>query len=96
MFLLFIGVGLFKAWKGSRVIAARNPSSAMLGTCLVACIIGTLLMLANSSFAGGPAMYFYCFGALTAGYAQLVKGELSPPLVPPGRGVGAAQDEVAF
>ena len=54
IFLGFILILLFKAWSASRRFMGLDPDFGLLGASLVACIIGTLLLIENGSFVGCP------------------------------------------
>jgi hypothetical protein len=71
LFLTFISNGLFKAWATSRRFRTDDPDFALLGACLVSCILGTLLMMVNGSFGTGVEKLFYVLAALTAAYVHI-------------------------
>lgn len=73
LFLSFILVPLFKAWGASRTSVRSDNDLGMLGTSIVCCILGTLLLLENGSFATGPERMFYALAALAAAYARLIR-----------------------
>lgn len=71
---LFVGFMLLGMIKGyTFMVAARDRDGdiARLGSCLLACSAGTLLMLYNSSFAFGYEKMFYVLAGLTAAYVCL-------------------------
>lgn len=74
----FALLGLLKAYRTIRLMARTDPDLARLGKSLVACILGTLLMLGDCSFIFGYQMMFYVLAGLAAAYAQL--GAASPAL----------------
>lgn len=61
-------VCMFKGYSFVRQIQQRDTDLARLGTCLLACIAGTLLMLYNCSFIFGYEKIFYVLAGLTAAY----------------------------
>jgi O-antigen ligase len=71
LFLSFILLALFKAWALTRRITPFDPDLGMLGASLVACILGTLLLLAGGSFGTGTERMFYVLAALATAYAHL-------------------------
>src|ERR1039457_503256 len=77
---LFMGLMLFALAKASRMaktVARESPDLALLGFCLTGCILGTLVMLATSSFVYGYAIIFYVIAGFAAAYANL--GRISRP-----------------
>jgi O-antigen ligase len=73
IFVGFILTALFKAYRASKVIAQSDPDLALLGTSLTACIVGTLLMIANSSFMYGYEEMFYVLAGLATAYVRLCR-----------------------
>jgi O-antigen ligase len=45
LFLFFIVIGLFKAFRVSVATATSDPELSKLGACLVACILGSVIMM---------------------------------------------------
>jgi hypothetical protein len=70
-FVGFIWLGLVRAYRTVREAASSDPDLARLGAALVACILGTLLMILDSSFTLGYQQMFYVLAALAAAYAHL-------------------------
>jgi O-antigen ligase len=73
--LLFIGFilhALIKAYRFARRMTRSDLDLALLGASLVACIVGTMLMLATCSFIYGYQKMFYVLGGLAIAYARLV------------------------
>jgi hypothetical protein len=71
---LFVGfalLGLIRAYRTARETAVSDPDFARLGTSLVACILGTLLMLFDASFILGYEKMFYVLAGLATAYVQL-------------------------
>ncbi|HEX6708118.1 MAG TPA: hypothetical protein VF169_25510 [Albitalea sp.] len=98
---LFAGTFVSSAWAALRM-ARRwtdfDPDTASLGACLVACMFGTLLMMATGSFGNGLAWTAWILAGLCAGYGSLVEEEeaaaypLDVPQMPmdrPGPAIGA-------
>ena len=50
LFVGFILVGLYKAFRLARINLHSDPDLASLGISLVACILGTLVMISSDSF----------------------------------------------
>lgn len=69
-FVGFILVALVKSYRTSK-LQRSDPDLALLGTTLVACILGTLLMMGTASFMFGYEKLFYVLGGLAAAYAKL-------------------------
>jgi hypothetical protein len=68
LFLLFIVVGSFKAFRVSAAAAKSDPDLSKLGACLVACILGSLVMM----WLGGLIDMMTCvLVALTAAYVDV-------------------------
>jgi O-antigen ligase len=80
LFLSFILLALFKAWALTRRITPFDPDLGMLGASLVACILGTLLLLAGGSFGTGTERMFYVLAALATAYAHLGRSAPQPQL----------------
>ena len=70
LFLGFILLGMIKGYRCMMQIRHRDNDLARLGTCMLACIAGTLLMLYNASFAFGYEKIFYVLAGLTAAYVR--------------------------
>ena len=68
LFVGFMLLGMIKGYAFMVGVRQRDGDLARLGTCLLASIAGTLLMLYNSSFAFGYEKMFYVLGGLTAAY----------------------------
>lgn len=71
LFLGFILIGAFKSWSLTRRFATSDTQFSMIGAALVACIVGTLLMMVDGSFGGGLERMFYTLTALAAAYSRL-------------------------
>jgi O-antigen ligase len=77
LFLSFILIGLFKAWSTSKKSMTVDPDFGMLGASLVACILGTLLMMENGSFGTGVERLYYVLAGLAAAYAHLGRSSMN-------------------
>ncbi len=82
MFYGLIGLALFMSffltvtWKAYGAIKASRavaPDDSRLGASLVACMAGSLVMMATGSFGGAFAQVCWVLAGLTAGYAQFVR-----------------------
>jgi O-antigen ligase len=71
LFLSIILIALMRAYRTVKQYARSDPDLALLGASLVACIMGTLVMIAASSFIGAYARLFYVLAGLAAAYANL-------------------------
>jgi len=71
VFVAFILTALVKAYRAAKVRAPSDHDLALLGVSLVACILGTLLMIENSSFIFGYEKIFYVLAGLSAAYAHV-------------------------
>jgi len=71
LLLGFLLLGAVKAWALSRRIADVDADFSKMGASLVACIVGTLLMMVDGSFGSGLERMFYILGAFASGYAYL-------------------------
>jgi O-antigen ligase len=71
LFLGFILVALARARRAARSSPAADPDGARLGANLSACMLGTLLMLADCSFIQGYAQMYYILGGLAVAYFSL-------------------------
>jgi O-antigen ligase len=89
LFLSFILIGLFKARATSKRSMTVDPDFGMLGASLVACILGTLLMMENVSFGTGVEQLYYGLAGLAAAYVHL--GRLPGTAAPDHARGGGAQ-----
>jgi O-antigen ligase len=77
LFLSIILLALSKAYRKVKKWARSDPDLSLLGASLVACIVGTLVMIAACSFIGAYAQMFYVLSGLAVAYANLVPPEQS-------------------
>src|SRR6185295_7311928 len=92
---LFLFAGTFltatlSAYRMARRWAEYDPDTSGLGAALVACMFGTLLMMATGSFGNGLAWTAWILAGLCAGYGALLQEEEAPqaqdvPRAPQGR-----------
>lgn len=84
LFLSVVLIGLFKALAWSKRTYRSDPDFGAAGASLVACIVGTLIMMFDGSFGGVVQIMFYTLAALAAAYAYLGRmrqqGMLDPAL----------------
>lgn len=71
LFTGFILTALFRAYRVTRKVMRLDPDLALLGACLIAAALGTLLMISGTSFIQGPQKMFYILAALAAAYAHI-------------------------
>jgi hypothetical protein len=70
LFLGFTLIGVIKGFRSMMQIRHRDDDLARLGSCMLACIAGTMLMIYNCSFVFGYEKMFYVLAGLTAAYAR--------------------------
>ncbi len=70
-FLSFILLGTTRVYLRARELARSDPDLALLGASLVACIVGTLVMIRTSSFGLGFQKMFYVLAGLATAYTRL-------------------------
>lgn len=70
LFVGFMLVPLGNAYSVARRYAQFDPDLAMLGAALVACMLGTLLMLADCSFIFTYSKLYFVIGGLGVAYAR--------------------------
>jgi O-antigen ligase len=73
LFMSFILLGLAKVYTRARELARSDPDLSLFGASLVACILGTLIMIQSSSFGLGFQKMFYVLAGLATVYARLNK-----------------------
>jgi O-antigen ligase len=72
LFIAFIVHALSKAYRYARRMAPTDPDMALLGASVVACIVGTLVMIGTCSFILAYGKIFYVLGGLAIAYSRLV------------------------
>jgi hypothetical protein len=70
-FLSFILLAMTKVYARTRLLAQSDPDLALFGTTLIACIVGTLVMIESSSFILGCEKMFYVLAGLATAYVRL-------------------------
>lgn len=70
-FIAFALVGLLNCVQRSRLVIRSDPDLSTLGATLIACTLGSLVMLATSSFMFAYEKLFYVFGGLMSAYAWI-------------------------
>jgi O-Antigen ligase len=79
LFVGFILFGMIKTYIRVRELTTSDPDFALFGASLIACIVGTLIMIESSSFIMGCQKMFYVLAGLATAYARLTT---SPPHQP--------------
>jgi O-antigen ligase len=80
-FLSFILLGMTRAYARARELSQSDPDLALLGTSLIACIVGALIILDSSSFILGVEKMFYVLAGFAAAYARLARSPQHRPAV---------------
>ncbi len=73
LFLGFILLGMIKTYLRVRELTTSDPDFALFGASLIACIVGTLIMIDSSSFILGCQKMFYVLAGLATAYARLTE-----------------------
>jgi O-antigen ligase len=71
LFLGFFVIGIWNAYRLVKATADEDADLSLLGANLIACMIGTLFMLATGSFGTGLEKTFFLLAGLAAAYSQL-------------------------
>jgi hypothetical protein len=79
-FLSFILLGTAKVYARTRELVHSDPDLALFGTSLIACIVGTLIMIESDSFNLGPQKIFYVLAGLSTAYARLARSPQQRPV----------------
>jgi O-antigen ligase len=77
VFVSFIMIGLIRVWRVTRKARSEEPDFALLGACISACVVGTLIMIYSGSFIFGYAILFYVLAGLAAAYVNIGRSPLS-------------------
>lgn len=72
LFLSLLLYALEKARRKTNLLRSIDEDATLLGASLVACILGTLIMLADCSFIQGYAQMFYVLAGLAIAYATSI------------------------
>jgi hypothetical protein len=79
LFLAFILVALSRAYRFAKRATQSDPDLALLGMNLIACIVGTLVMIWGCSFIDAYEKMYYVLGALSVAYARLAPASQLQP-----------------
>jgi O-Antigen ligase len=80
-FLSFILLGMIRAYARARELSHLDPDLSLFGTSLIACIVGTLIMIDSNSFNPGSEKMLYVLAGLTTAYVRLARSPRSRPAV---------------
>jgi hypothetical protein len=80
LFVGFILLGMLKGFKAMIRIGKTDVELARLGSCILACIAGTLLMIYNCSFIFGYEKMFYVLAGLATAYWRICSAPQAVPL----------------
>jgi hypothetical protein len=70
-FVSFMLWGLVRSWWIARELRPIDPDLASMGVAIVACIVGSFLMLYTSSFVLSYEKLYFVFGGLASAYVRL-------------------------
>jgi hypothetical protein len=79
LFLSFILLGTARVYARTRELIHSDPDLALFGASLIACIVGTLVMIYSNSFILGPEKMFYVLAGLATAYARLTSSPQHRP-----------------
>jgi hypothetical protein len=80
-FWSFILLGMTTVYSRTREMVRSDPDLALFGTSIVACIVGTLVMIDSDSFTLGIEKMFYVLAGLATAYARLARSPQHRPAV---------------
>ena len=80
LFLAVFMVSIWKAFRVARLLKVQDPAASLMGTALIACIIGTLLVLATTSFLHAMPYFTWTLLGLTFAYVRCVAGDMLRPV----------------
>jgi hypothetical protein len=89
-FLSFILLGMIRTYARAKELSHADPDFALLGSSLIACIVGTLIMIDSSSFILGCEKVFFILAGLAAAYVRVT---ILPPSRPAERRAGTVLQE---
>ena len=72
-FLSFILIAMTKVYFRSRAVANSDPDLALFGASLIACIVGTLVMIGSMSFILACGKIFYVLAGFATSYARVAR-----------------------
>lgn len=81
LFLLPFLIGLGVVLELARRNKASDADLSLMGGCLTACMVGTLLMMATGSFGTGLEKMFYILAGLAAGYRRAARQTLAASVI---------------
>lgn len=82
LFLGFFLTGLRRAWRARAAWRRYDPAAALIASSIIACMIGTLVMLLDCSFILGYVPMFYTLAGLAGACSRLAQaGKISDPVV---------------
>jgi O-antigen ligase len=70
-FVSFMLLGIFMIYARIRDIKQSDPDWALCGITLIACMVGTLVMIDSDSFTLAPSVMFYVLAGLGTTYVRL-------------------------
>ena len=79
LFLSFILIAMTRAYARAREFAHTDADFALFGASLVACILGTLVMIQSNSFNLGLPRLFYLMAGIAAVYAGTIQSPEQRP-----------------
>jgi O-antigen ligase len=82
LFLGFILFGVLKTYRRTTATRHTDPDFALLGSSLVACMVGTLVMIASSNLVGAMLPMYYSLMGLVAAYVNVGPSTDSPGAPP--------------
>lgn len=91
LLLAFFVTCAARAYRFSREVMQRDRDLGTLGTSLVACLLGTLLMIENSSFILAYEKFYFLLAGLAVAYSSVSLAPLRTVGTTCPSGVGAAQ-----
>lgn len=71
LFIAFIWAGLARVRRAALSDTQSDPAAPLLGACIAACLLGTLVMLADCSFILGYVSMFYVLAGMATAYYRL-------------------------
>lgn len=74
-------IGMGRAYQLSKRSRTRDADLSALGSCLVACMIGTLGMMGTGGFGNGLAQMYYVLAGMAGAYAYITQAEAAQPRV---------------
>jgi len=75
LFLAFVFIAVAKVYRAAGEVVRKDPELASIGRSLLACMFGTLLIIATGNLLGGNEKVFYLLSALLFAYPHLPRGK---------------------